>query len=316
MKLVVLDGYAANPGDLSWGPFHVLAKCKIHPRTSPEEVVDRAHDADLILTNKTQLPHKALIKLPNARYIGVLATGTNVVDVAAARSLGICVTNVPGYGTNSVAQHTMALILECTNNVGAHASGTRSGAWSRAADWCYWNRPLLELAGLTLGIVGYGNIGRQVAALARAFGMTVLASSRRDRPDEDGVSFVPLNQLLASSDLVSLHCPLTEQTSGMINRQTLALMKPSAFLINTSRGPLIVESDLTDALKEGKIAGAALDVLSTEPPPADHPLLSAPHCLITPHQAWATGAARQRLLNVAAANVAAFLKGQPQNIVT
>ena len=315
-KLVVLDGYATNPGDLSWDAFHALTDCHVHDRTSPAEIITRAQDAELILTNKTPITADVLGRLPALRYIGVLATGTNVVDVPAARARGICVTNIPGYGTRSVAQHTLALILEATNHVGLHAASVRDGAWSRSANWCYWQKPLVELDGLTLGIVGYGSIGRQVAALARAFGMNIVATSRSaSARTEDGVTFLPLDRLLAESDIVSLHCPLTDDTRNLINTATLALMKPTALLINTSRGPLIHEADLTSALHHHRIAGAALDVLSAEPPPPDHPLLTAPNCLITPHQAWATRAARQRLLETAAANVRAFLDGHPQNTV-
>lgn len=315
-KLVILDGHATNPGDLSWDAFHALADCRVHDRTPPGEIVARAHDAELVLTNKTPLSADTLARLPKLRYIGVLATGTNVVDVPAARARGICVTNVPGYGTRSVAQHTLALILEATNHVGLHAASVRDGAWSRSPDWCYWQKPLVELDGLTLGIVGYGSIGKKVAALARAFGMKIVATSRSAAArTEDGVAFLPLDRLLAESDIVSLHCPLTDDTRNLINAATLARMKTSALLINTSRGPLIAEADLADALRHNRIAGAALDVLSFEPPPPDNPLINAPRCLITPHQAWATRAARQRLLETAAANVQAFLAGHPQNTV-
>lgn len=318
MKLVVLDGYATNPGDLNWDAFHALADgdCHVYDRTPPGEIVARAQDAELILTNKTPLTADILARLPKLRYIGVLATGTNVVDVPAARARGICVTNIPGYGTRSVAQHTLALILEATNHIGLHAASVREGAWARSPDWCYWQRPLVELDGLTLGIVGYGSIGKKVAALARAFGMNIVAASRSaSARTEDGVTFLPLDRLLAESDIVSLHCPLTDDTRHLINAATLAHMKPTALLINTSRGPLIAEADLADALRNRRIAGAALDVLSVEPPPPDHPLIHAPRCLITPHQAWATRAARQRLLETAAANVRTFLADKPQNTV-
>jgi glycerate dehydrogenase len=316
MNLVVLDGYATNPGDLNWDVFHSLATCRVYDRSSPDEVVERARDAELVLTNKTPLTADTLARLPNLRYIGVLATGTNVVDVPAARARGICVTNVPGYGTRSVAQHTLALILEATNHVGLHAAGVRDGSWSRSPDWCYWQKPLVELDGLTLGIIGYGSIGKKVATLARAFGMHIVATSRSATVHtDDGVTFLPLDRLLAESDIVSLHCPLTDDTRNLINAATLARMKPTALLINTSRGPLIAEADLADALRNQRIAGAALDVLSAEPPPADNPLLTAPNCLVTPHQAWATRAGRQRLLEIAAANVRAFLAGDPQNTV-
>jgi glycerate dehydrogenase len=316
VKLVVLDGCATNPGDLTWDAFHALTDCHVHDRTPTHEVVTRARDAGFVLTNKTPITADVIACLPRLRYIGVLATGTNIVDVPAARARGICVTNIPGYGTRSVAQHTLALILEATNHVGLHSADVRNGAWSRSPDWCYWQKPLVELAGLTLGIVGYGSIGRQVAALARAFGMNIVATSRATSAcTGDGVTFLPFNRLLAESDIVSLHCPLTDDTRGLMNANTLARMKPSALLINTSRGPLVVEADLAVALKRGRIAGAALDVLSAEPPPGDHPLVTAPNCLITPHQAWATRAARKRLLDIAAENVRAFLAGKPQNTV-
>lgn len=316
MNLVVLDGYATNPGDLSWSAFQSLGDCRVYDRTPPEDVVARAKDAELVLTNKTALPAEVLVQLPKLRYIGVLATGVNVVDLAAARERGICVTNVPGYGTRSVAQHTLALILELTNQAGLHSRDVREGRWARSPDWCYWDQPLVELDGRTLGIVGYGRIGRNVAELARAFGMKILAPSRKTSAQEEGVTFVPLEQLLASSDIVSLHCPLTEDTRALIDAKALALMKPTAFLINTSRGPLIADEDLASALRQGLLAGAALDVLSVEPPPADHPLLSAPRCLITPHQAWATSSARKRLLETAARNVRAFLDGRAENKVS
>jgi len=316
MKLVVLDGHAANPGDLGWDAFQVLADCRVYERTSPDQIVARARGAELVLTNKTPLTAAILERLPGLRYVGVLATGTNVVDLAAARARGICVANVPAYGTRSVAQHTLALILEATNHVGLHAAGVREGAWTRSPDWCYWDRSLVELDGLTLGIIGCGNIGRQVASLARAFGMKIVAAARGNVRSEDGMLFLPVEQLLAASDIVSLHCPLTDATRGIINADMLALMKPSALLINTSRGPLIVEADLAAALRRGEIAGAALDVLSEEPPSADNPLLTAPRCLITPHQAWATVAARKRLLAMATENLRAFLRGTPVNVVS
>ena len=316
MKIVVLDGHTLNPGDLSWDAVHALGSCTIYERSTPAEVVSRACDAEAVLTNKTVLSAELLGALPKLRYIGVLATGYNVVDVAAARARGITVTNVPGYGTRSVAQHTMALLLELSNHVGLHARQSAMGTWSAARDFCYWDRPLRELDGLTMGIVGYGAIGRCVAGLARAFGMSVIATSRKRPEAETHLCWMPLDELLGSSDMVSLHCPLTDETRALISPRTLTLMKPGAFLINTSRGPLIDEPALAAALCAGQIAGAALDVLSTEPPPGDHPLLSAPNCLITPHQAWASGAARTRLLAAAAENLRAFLASRPVNIVT
>lgn len=315
MKIVVLDGHALNPGDLSWDALHALGTCEVYERTAPCEVISRAQDAEVVLTNKTVLSAEALSALPKLRYIGVLATGYNVVDVAAARAHGITVTNIPGYGTRSVAQHTMALLLELANHVGLHAHQAARGKWSEAKDWCYWDRPLLELDGLTMGIVGYGAIGRCVAELARSFGMKILATSRKHQETGPGIRWMPLDALLGSSDVVSLHCPLTDETRSMINARSLARMKPTAFLINTSRGPLIDEPALAAALRAGQIDGAALDVLSAEPPPLDHPLLSAPNCLITPHHAWASGAARARLLAAAVENLRAFLIGSPVNVI-
>ncbi|MCX6971437.1 MAG: D-2-hydroxyacid dehydrogenase [Verrucomicrobia bacterium] len=315
MNLVILDGYAANPCDLSWDAFLAMADCRVYDRTPPEEVVARALDADLVLTNKTVLSADVIGKLPKLRYIGVLATGYNVVDVAAAQARGIRVTNIPGYGTASVAQHTLALILELTNQVGHHAQGVREGRWTNSKDFAYWDATLIELQNLTLGIIGYGSIGRKVAELARAFGMKILAPARPGSKSGENVTFVPLDQLLQDSDIVTLHCPLTEETRNLICAKSLARMKPSAFLINTSRGPLIDEEALAAAFRQNQIAGAALDVLSAEPPAADNPLLSAPRCLITPHQAWATLSARKRLLDTAAGNVRAFLEGRTENAV-
>lgn len=316
MNIVVLDGYTTNPGDLNWAGFEALGQLTVHERSSRDEVIPRASEADIVLTNKTPLTAAVLAELPRLRYVGVLATGVNVVDVAAASDRGICVTNVPGYGTQSVAQHTLALILELTNRVGHHSAGVRVGGWANAADWCYWEFPLTELAGLTLGIVGYGRIGGAVARLGSALGMRVLASARRARAATDGVTFVALEELLAQSDVVSLHCPLTAETERMINATTLRLMKSTAYLVNTSRGPLIDEEALADALERGELGGAALDVLSVEPPSLEHRLAREPRCVITPHQAWATLAARRRLLEVAAQNLAGFLAGSVQNQVS
>jgi glycerate dehydrogenase len=315
MNLVILDGYTANPGDLSWDAFHALGNCTVYDRTPPGEVVARAREAEIVLTNKAIVSAESIARLPKLRYIGVLATGYNIVDVAAAKTQGVTVTNIPGYGTPSVAQHTFALILELTNRVGPHADRVAQGAWSSGPDFCFWDYPLLELDGLTLGIVGYGTIGRAVAQVGRALGMKIVASARRSPEVEPGVTFLPVDDLLRQSDVVSLHCPLTDQTRELINARTLALMKPTAFLINTARGPLIDEAALAEALRNNQIAGAGLDVLSKEPPPADNPLLSAPRCLITPHQSWATRAARARLIAMAAENIRAFLAGQPVHVV-
>ncbi len=313
MKIVVLDGYTLNPGDLDWAPLHSLGECLIRSRTAPEEIVTYAADAEIVLTNKTPLRAEALAKLPRLRYIGVLATGYNVIDTAAAKERDIVVSNVPSYGTSSVAQHVFALLLELTQHVGHHAETVRAGEWSRCADFCYWQKPLVELDGLTLGIIGYGRIARAVANIARAFGMRVIAFSRSETAEVERVS---LDELFRRSDVVSLHCPLTPETKGMVDATRFASMKPGAYLINTSRGPLINEANLASALNRGVIAGAALDVLAQEPPPSEHPLFSAKNCLITPHIAWATRAARERLLNTAVANLQAFCAGRPQNVVS
>ena len=316
MRIVILDGYAANPGDLDWGSFAAFGQLTVHERTPAELTVERATGAQAALTNKVMLGAAEMDALPELRYIGVLATGYNVVDVAAAGERGIVVTNVPAYSTPSVAQHVFALLLELTRGTGRHAELVRQGRWSAAPDFCFWEGPQMELAGLTFGIVGFGAIGQAVARIARAFGMQVLVQTRRpDPPAWPEVTFVERDALLAQADVISLHCPLTEETRGMINAATLAAMKPGAYLINTGRGPLVDETALAAALLAGQIAGAGLDVLIREPPAADNPLLTAPNCVITPHLAWATRAARQRLLDTAAANVRAFLEGHPQNRV-
>lgn len=309
-KIVVLDGYTLNPGDLDWSPLESLGTCRIHDRTPPEEVAERAAGARILLTNKAVLTGEMIRNLSDLQYIGVLATGTNVVDLAAARERKITVSNVPGYGATSVAQQVFALLLELTQRTGHHAQTVAEGRWSESADFCYWDFPLVELSGLTLGVVGYGAIGQATAEIGRAFGMKVLISSRTPR---DG--FVSLDDLFAQSDVVSLHCPLTPETEGLINAARLRSMRRGAFLINTSRGGLVVETDLAEALNEGRIAGAGLDVLSAEPPPQDHPLFRAKNCLITPHIAWATRASRQRLLDIAVENVRAFLRGTPRHTV-
>src|SRR5437763_959633 len=265
MKIIVLDGFTLNPGDLSWDELKSSGPCDIYDRTPPEEVVRRGADADLVLTNKTPVTRDSIHALSRLKYIGVLATGYNIVDVAAARDRNIPVTNVPTYGTRSVAQHTFALLLELTQNVGHHAQTVRDGRWTKCPDFCYWGYPLVELDGLTMGIVGFGRIGKAVAELAMAFGMNVLATSSMPRQLPAGVQFVELESLFRQSDVVSLHCPLTAQTKNLVNKATLALLKPSAFLLNTSRGPLIDERALAEALNSGQIAGAALDVLSVEP---------------------------------------------------
>ena len=315
MRIVVLDGYALNPGDLSWAPLEALGDCAVHDYTARHETLHRAQGAQIILTNKTVLDRPILEQLPQLKYVGVLATGYNVVDVAACGERKIVVTNVPRYGTSSVAQMVFALLLELTQHVGHHAQTVRDGRWSAGRDFCYWDFPLVELEGLTMGIVGLGRIGTTVGRLARAFGMKVLAHDALPQEPQEGVRLVSLEELLASSDVVTLHCPLTEQTRELIDARRLAMMKPAAFLINTSRGPVIQERDLAEALNAGRLGGAGLDVLAVEPPPADNPLLRARNCLITPHIAWATRSARKRLLDIAVANVKAFLEGRPLNVV-
>jgi len=317
MRIVVLDGYTLNPGDLSWAGLHELGQCQIHDRTSPDDIVRRAQEAEIVLTNKTQLSKETLAQLPKLRYIGVLATGYNVVDVKAAHKQNICLTNIPAYGTVSVAQMVFAHLLNLTQHVAEHGQSVQAGDWSRSRDFCYWNFPLVELAGLTMGIIGLGRIGQTTARLALDFGMKVIYFDveKSITPQVDAQA-VDLDTLFQESDVVSLHCPLTDSNFRLVNEQRLKLMKPTAFLINTSRGPLIDERALADALNTGKIAGAGLDVLSREPPEADNPLLKAKNCYITPHIAWATRAARQRLMDIALTNIRAFLNGKPQNVVT
>lgn len=311
--IVILDGFTANPGDISWAAIEALGNCKIYDRTGEADVVARAADADIVLTNKTLITQKSLAALPRLRYIGVLATGYNTVDVQAAQQRGILVCNVPEYSTPNVTQAVFALLLELTNRTGHHSQTVHEGRWSASPDFCYWDGELVELAGRTLGIVGYGRIGKAVAAVGRAFGMQILAHRRTASDDPQ---FVSLDRLLSESDVVSLHCPLVPDTKELINAATLAQMKPSAFLINTARGALIHEPDLAAALNAERIAGAGLDVLSVEPPLASNPLLSARNCVLTPHVAWATRNARLRLLEVTAANIRSYLLNRPQNVIT
>lgn len=311
-KLVILDAYATNPGDLSWAPIEAWADCTLHDRTVPPDVLSRIGDADAVMLNKAVISAATIEQAPHLRYVGILATGWNTIDLAAAKKRGLVVSNVPGYSTASVAQHAFALLLELTNQVALHSADARSGGWSQNPDYCYRLSPQIELADLTLGIVGFGQIGQAAARIGQAFGMRVLAN-RCDQtpPPPDGVEYADLDRLFSESDVVSLHCPLSPATAGLVDARRLAQMKPTAFLINTSRGPLVVEQDLADALRAGRLAGAGVDVLSTEPPAPDNPLLSAPNCFVTPHVAWATAAARRRLIAVAAENLRAFLDGQP-----
>ena len=309
MKITVLDGHCLNPGDLSWDGFRKLGDIEVFERTPADQIVTRAVGADAVLTNKTPLTRETLAQLPTLRYIGVLATGYNIVDVAAARERNIVVTNVPTYGTKSVAQMTFALLLELTQHVGHHAQTVRDGRWTRSPDFCYWDYPLVELDGLTMGVIGFGRIGQAVGELAQAFGMKVRAHSRKHSAED-------LERLFRESDVISLHCPLTPETKHLVNAERLSWMKPTAFLLNTSRGPLIDEPALADALNRAQIAGAGLDVLSVEPPPAGNPLFTAKNCFITPHIAWATRAARSRLMDAAVDNVRAFMAGKPKNVVS
>lgn len=315
MKLVVLDGYATNPGDLSWAELSALADCTVHDRTPPELTLSRAAGAALLLTNKTVLGRGEIAALPELRYIGVLATGYNVVDLEAARAAGVVVTNIPAYSTASVAQTVFAFILESTQQVALHAASVRAGDWTRSIDFAYWKTPLVELAGKTLGLVGLGSIGQAVARIGQAFGMRVVAATRTPRRFA-GIEELPLGEVFRQADFLSLHCPLTPDTRHLVNAERLALMKPTAFLVNTSRGGVVDARALADALAAGRLAGAGVDVLDREPPPADDPLLTAPNCWVTPHLAWATREARSRLLETAVGNVRAFLDGQPRNVVS
>lgn len=316
MKIVVLDGFAANPGDLSWEGMQALGELTVYDRTAPEEVMERCNDADIVLTNKVILSASTLKQLPQMKYIGVLATGYNVVDIKAARKQGIVVTNIPAYSTDSVAQLTFAHILNITNRVGHYARQNREGRWSSNPDFVYWDTPLIELNGKTLGIVGLGNIGMKVATIARQFGMDVFAMTSKNSSDlPAGIQKTTFEGLLAVSDVLSLHCPLTEQTRHLINAKALKKMKPGAILINTGRGPLVDEQAVADALQSGQLLGYGADVMSQEPPQADNPLLQCPNAFLTPHIAWATFEARQRLMQIAIDNVQAFLKGKPINVV-
>ena len=311
----MLDGYALNPGDLDWSPLEKFGKLRVHDRTSASQVVLRARDADIVLTNKSLLLKEQLTELPDLKFISVMATGYNVVDVSYAKKLNIPVSNVRGYSTNSVAQHAFALILELSNQVGFHATNVAQGGWSASLDWCYWKKPLVELSGKNLGIIGYGAIGRKTAEMAMSFGMKVLVYHPRLSKISDEVSLVSLDELFVKSDVISLHVPLTSETENMINRERLKMMKSNAILINTSRGPLINEQDLKWALENHIIAGAGLDVLCSEPPGKQHPLIGAPNCLVTPHHAWATFESRSRLLGETFENVKAFIAGAPRNLV-
>ena len=316
MKIVVLDGQGVNPGDISWNRIEELGELTVYPRTAPEEVLQHVGDAEIALTNKTVFDANIIAQLKNTKYIGVLATGYNVVDTKAARERGIVVTNIPAYSTDSVAQMVFAHLLNVSNHVEHYAEETRNGVWSRCPDFCYWNKPLFELAGKTLGIVGLGNIGMKVAQIAQAFGMNVLAYTSKT-PDQlpEGIRKTTLDGLFGASDVVSLHCPLTDTTRELMNNISIEKMRDGAILINTGRGPLVNEADVADALVSGKLGAYCADVLSCEPPSPSNPLVGAPHAFITPHVAWATLEARLRLMDIAVNNIKSFLEGSPTNVV-
>ena len=315
-KIVVLDGYTLNPGDLSWSGLEEFGQLTVYDRTPGTEISARIGDADCVITNKTPITREVLDQCPSVKYIGVLATGYNVVDIAAARQKGVVVTNIPTYGTSSVAQFAIALLLEICHHIGHHNDSVHTGHWVNSADWCYWDYPLIELTGKTMGIIGYGRIGQVTGRIAKALGMNVLAYDVVQNPVEDMIGeYVSLDTLLSASDVITLHCPLFPETQGIINQQNIAKMKDGVIIINNSRGPLIVEQDLADALNSGKVYAAGVDVVSSEPIRSDNPLLQAKNCIITPHISWAPKESRQRLMNIATENYAAFLRGEPVNVV-
>lgn len=318
MKIVILDGYTENPGDLSWEQIERLGELTVYDRTPKKLILERIGDAEIIFTNKTPITAETMAACPGLKYIGVLATGYNVVDVEAAGRNGVTVTNIPAYGTDAVAQYTMALLLELCHHIGAHSDAVMAGEWSSQPDFCFWKYPMTELSGKTLGIIGFGKIGQKTAKLAQAFGMKVLAYSTHPKPEleTENCRYAALERLLAESDVISLHCPLFPSTEGIINRDAIARMKDGVLILNTARGPLIVEEDLRQALESGKVGGAAVDVVSSEPIRPDNPLLGAPNMIITPHIAWASKEARERLMNIAAENLRKFLAGTPQNVVS
>ena len=322
MKAVVLDGYTLNPGDLSWEKLKAICATTVYDRTDydvsgKDLIIERVGDAEVVFTNKTPLSADILKAVPNVKFIGVLATGYNVVDVDAAKERGIVVSNIPTYGTNAVAQMAIALLLEMCHHAGAHSDAVKKGDLTNNLDWCFWNYPLIELAGKTIGIIGFGRIGQATAKIAQALGMKVLAfdSYQNKALESDTLQYVELDELLVESDVISLHCPLFENTKGIINKESLAKMKSNVMIINTSRGPLIVEEDLAEALNSGKIAGAAVDVVTSEPIRADNPLLAAKNCIITPHISWAPRESRQRLMDIAIDNLMSFIAGNAVNVV-
>lgn len=318
MKIVVLDGYTLNPGDLSWRALERIGECTVYDRTPADKIIERIGDAQIVITNKTPINKEIFVACPQIGYVGVLATGYNVVDVAAAKERNIVVTNIPTYGTSAVSQFVFALLLEICHHAGAHDEAVRSGQWAKSGDFSFWNYPLMELRDKTMGIIGFGKIGQATARIANAFGMKVLAydSYPNKTLETESLQYAELEELYGKADVISLHCPLFPATRGMINAASLAKMKPGVIIINTSRGPLIVEKDLAAALQSGQVSAAALDVVETEPIPADSPLLQAPNCVLTPHIAWAPKESRSRLLTIAIENIAAYLAGKPVNVVS
>ncbi len=316
MKIVMLDAYTTNPGDLSWDNFSVLGDLEVYDRTPSDKVIERSKDADILITNKTPITRKIIDCLPNLKFIALMSTGYNIVDYVYLKEKGIPVSNIPSYSTDAVAQLVMSFILELSMNVGLHSESVKSGEWSECADFCYWKTPLTELSGKTLGIFGLGKIGRAVAERAKAFGMDIVAYVPRIHGDEpEYIKLLPLKEMLNVSDVVSMHCPLTPETEGVVNEDFIAEMKDGAYFINTSRGTVVNENALADALNSGKLGGAGLDVLSTEPPMKDNPLLSAKNCFITPHIAWASFETRKRLVGILYDNIRAFIDGKPQNVI-
>lgn len=317
MKIVVLDGYTLNPGDISWEGLEAFGEVMVYDRTKAEEVVARIGDAEAVYTNKTPITKETLDACGNVKFIGVLATGYNIVDIEAAKAKGIPVCNIPTYGTAAVSQFAIALLLELCHHVGEHSDAVKAGEWTNNPDWCFWKYPLVELAGKTMGIIGFGRIGQDTGKIAQALGMKVLAYDAYQNPalESETCHYADLDTLLAQSDVISLHCPLFPSTEGIINKDSIAKMKDGVMIINDSRGPLIVEEDLRDALNSGKVAGAALDVVSTEPIKKDNPLLDAKNVILTPHIAWAPKESRQRLMDIAVANLKAYVDGEPQNVV-
>lgn len=317
MEIVILDSIVANPGDLSWDGLAALGNLRLYDRTKAEDIVERIDQADIVIVNKTPIDEAVMEACPSIKYIGTLATGYNVIDVDAAKKRNIVVCNVPAYSTDSVTQHVFALLLEICVNVGAHNKAVKEGEWSNSPDFSFWKHPLIELAGQTLGIIGYGEIGRSVAKVAKAFGMNVVANRRNPKPEDeqDGVKMLSLDELYKTADIITLHAPLTEETKHIVNKDSIQKMKDGVILINTARGPLVNEEDLADALKSKKVYAAGIDVTSVEPILEDNPLLACDNCFITPHIAWAPLAARKRLLNIVVENVKAFIDGKPQNVV-